>query len=415
MSIFGGKVLCLRDLWESFFNLVGVVPVYRRDENEENEDLETLKKKNVELFKETLNILNNNESMVIFPEGTSYTAPQILKLKTGTSRLALSYCHENNIPITIVPVGLNYENKSEFRSSILIEFGKPIYPFPIEGESLKTSIDRETLNMTCAIKGCTINAPSWETLILIQTAKKIYMEDYDLNFAQETEMTKTFVNLYEKLHEKPEVEKLMSDIKRFREDVDSLNMKDHYFSKSYQKRLIFNLLIRKFFKTSFFMLISLPGFLIHSPLYLLGRLANYVKYKETISQTKYSILLTTVPLLYVSLWIICYYNFGFNILISFIIVSPLLGYFHMLGLQKGFKEARGFLSLFRLFFFLLGWKKRFQEIKNERDKISQSLHEIFEKETELYNILQSAPKAERGIKELEKISSESKTLPFICK
>jgi 1-acyl-sn-glycerol-3-phosphate acyltransferase len=67
-------------------------------------------------------------ALALFPEGVSHSDPQLRPLKTGAARIALSAEAEDDgkLGVTVVPVGLCYERKALFRSSVLLVVGEPI-------------------------------------------------------------------------------------------------------------------------------------------------------------------------------------------------------------------------------------------------------------------------------------------------
>ena len=67
-------------------------------------------------------------ALALFPEGVSHSDPQLRPLKTGAARIALSAEaeHDGKLGVTVVPVGLYYERKALFRSSVLLVVGEPI-------------------------------------------------------------------------------------------------------------------------------------------------------------------------------------------------------------------------------------------------------------------------------------------------
>ena len=72
-------------------------------------------------------------AMALFPEGVSHSDPQLRPLKTGAARIALSTEaeHDGRLGVTLVPVGLYYERKALFRSSVLLVVGEPIDVAPL--------------------------------------------------------------------------------------------------------------------------------------------------------------------------------------------------------------------------------------------------------------------------------------------
>jgi len=75
-------------------------------------------------------------ALALFPEGVSHSDPQLRPLKTGAARIALSAEaeHDGRLGVTLVPVGLYYERKALFRSSVLLVVGEPIAVAPLLGD-----------------------------------------------------------------------------------------------------------------------------------------------------------------------------------------------------------------------------------------------------------------------------------------
>lgn len=91
------------------------------------------------VFQNVFTHLNDGKVLGIFPEGGSHDRPDLLPLKPGVAIMALGAIaqqiealkagkseHEEVVPVSIVPVGLNYFHPHKFRSRVVIEFGKPI-------------------------------------------------------------------------------------------------------------------------------------------------------------------------------------------------------------------------------------------------------------------------------------------------
>lgn len=103
----------------------GNIPVNRRS------------KDNQSMFKGTFDALAHGEVVALFPEGTSYTEPRIMQVKDGASWAALEYSkwatseegkRKNAKPLSLIPAGLVYTNKSKYRSSAIMEY---VYGFVI--------------------------------------------------------------------------------------------------------------------------------------------------------------------------------------------------------------------------------------------------------------------------------------------
>ncbi|MFT5341750.1 MAG: glycerol-3-phosphate O-acyltransferase/dihydroxyacetone phosphate acyltransferase, partial [Paracoccaceae bacterium] len=65
--------------------------------------------------------------LALFPEGISHNDPFIKPMKSGTARIVLEAERQRGpLNISIVPIGLNFEAKSKFRSRILMQIGDPL-------------------------------------------------------------------------------------------------------------------------------------------------------------------------------------------------------------------------------------------------------------------------------------------------
>lgn len=113
-----------------FLNTFGAIPVYRRKDVGEPggpAGERDAAHKNEETFARCRQILHNGGSMALFPEGITHSDPTMQKFHTGAARIALSTEAESGwlSGVTIVPVGLWYENKGYFRTSTLLVVGEP--------------------------------------------------------------------------------------------------------------------------------------------------------------------------------------------------------------------------------------------------------------------------------------------------
>ena len=98
---------------------VKILPVYRTSEGVENLS------ENYKTFDACLDIFRNNGVVQIFSEGKCINEWHLRPLKKGTARLALS-SWDNNIPLKVLPVAMNYNSFKKFGKNIFISFGKII-------------------------------------------------------------------------------------------------------------------------------------------------------------------------------------------------------------------------------------------------------------------------------------------------
>ena len=84
-------------------------------------------KKNQETIDKAVDVLKDKIPFCIFPEGTHLAKFSSLPLSKGIFKIAFQ-THEQmpQVPLYIVPIGIRYGNHFRFRSTVRMEFGKPI-------------------------------------------------------------------------------------------------------------------------------------------------------------------------------------------------------------------------------------------------------------------------------------------------
>ncbi len=115
-DIFSNKLIASILYW------LKILPVYRiRD------GYESLKKNDI-VFQKTIDIILNKNNFVIMPEGNHAGYRHLRQLKKGFARIAFQTEDANNysLHIKIIPVGIDYGCYTSYRSTLLVNFGKPI-------------------------------------------------------------------------------------------------------------------------------------------------------------------------------------------------------------------------------------------------------------------------------------------------
>ena len=96
----------------------GAIPVYRKMDP----GVDT--SRNVEMFAAVEAAFAAGEAVCLFPEGISHSEGRLEPLRTGAARMVLSSAAGGH-PVTVVPVGLNFEHVARFRSRVTVFFGRP--------------------------------------------------------------------------------------------------------------------------------------------------------------------------------------------------------------------------------------------------------------------------------------------------
>ncbi len=106
--------------------LHGVVTFHRRQDDHRGATIA----KNSDALQRCVNILSRGGTVCLFPEGVSHSDAEMRKFQGGAARLIAVYreaATKLGLPdLNVVPVGLNYDSKSNIRSNLLIKFGAPM-------------------------------------------------------------------------------------------------------------------------------------------------------------------------------------------------------------------------------------------------------------------------------------------------
>lgn len=143
---------------------LGMVPAYR------GSDDKSQVKRNLESLAAAASWLKKGEAVGIFPEGKSHDTVHVETVHSGAARMALQGT-EGGTPVTIVPVGINYERKEQFRSSVWVCVGELLVipampPDRALGEE-KKAIREVTAEIDRRLKKVAIHLeePDWEPVL----------------------------------------------------------------------------------------------------------------------------------------------------------------------------------------------------------------------------------------------------------
>ncbi|MFQ5897561.1 MAG: lysophospholipid acyltransferase family protein [Candidatus Methylomirabilia bacterium] len=105
-----------------FLALMGVIPMYRRQDDPDKMD------RNVASFNACFQEFDAGHLIAIYPEGTTHAEPRVQRIKTGAARLGLEAEARRGgmLGLALIPVGLNFDARKSFRSRVLVAFGEPI-------------------------------------------------------------------------------------------------------------------------------------------------------------------------------------------------------------------------------------------------------------------------------------------------
>jgi glycerol-3-phosphate O-acyltransferase/dihydroxyacetone phosphate acyltransferase len=327
-------------------NATGAVPVYRREEHEDDVD-------NREAFARIYEVLESGHCVGIFPEGVSHVESQLIKLKTGTARLALQVADRGKVVANIIPCGLNYIHRHRFRSQVFIEFGRPI---AIDRQWLEDfrkneqdAVVRLTGHLADALKSVTLNAPDWRTLRFIQTTRRLYKpSSTELSPSQYVELNRRFVNAYVADRDDPEVIALQDAVEDYQSRLDLLGLKDHQLRSPVTAGYAFRKIVLRCLTMLALLPLAIPGALLHLPVgWIAATIGERFSYEmDDVATLKVFATILLLPVLYAAIAIFVGMTFGAWWAIAAVLA---LSFSFIASVQLIEAEAGLFLSVISLF------------------------------------------------------------------
>lgn len=300
-----------------------------------------------QVYAQVFEHLANNQCLGIFPEGGSHDRPDLLPLKAGVAIMALGAMDANpECKLKIVPCGMNYFHPHKFRSRAIVEFGHPIeipsklvemYRNP---ETSKDAIRSLLETVTEGLKSVTVTCDSYETLIIVQMARRLYADNFSSQLSLESivEMNRRLVQGYQHFSQEPQVKNLGKKILAYSDLLKVMNIPDHEVENVSSRPKIITLyhLVVNFVQMSVLGLLSLPGFLLFSPVFIATKKISKRKAAEALAASTVKVKANDV----IATWKILV-SLGF---------APVLYYFYSIvgTLYLRYKLVRGPLSYFDL-------------------------------------------------------------------
>ena len=288
----------------------GAVPVYRREDHDSEVD-------NQQAFEKVYEIIESGKCMAIFPEGISHAESQLVKLKTGTARIALAVAARGKTHVKIVPCGLNYIHRHRFRSQVLIEFGEPIevgekWLRDYENKEQDT-VRQLTEYLTQALRSVTLNAPDWRTLRFIQTARRLYKpSSADLTPGQYVELSRRFVDSYLLAIDDPEMQAFRDELENYQSRLEMLGLKDYQLRYPVTLGHAFRKIMLRGLMLLALLPLAIPGALVHLPVgWIAATVGERFSYEmDDIATLKVFATILLLPLIYLIIAIVVGMYFG---------------------------------------------------------------------------------------------------------
>lgn len=197
VGFLGNASIFINSAVNAIFAYFRVIPVYRDKDVAPGEKID-----NEKTFRDCYKFLEGNNSLMLFPEGTSYHELKLRKIKTGGARIAFSVEKKNefNLGVKIIPIGLYYSNPSKFRSKIYVNTGELIevsdYKETYEKDEI-AGVQALTQQIRKSLESLTITTEDKEQEDLFFKVKRIYKDQLVKkirNKQEEFELTREIAN-----------------------------------------------------------------------------------------------------------------------------------------------------------------------------------------------------------------------------
>ncbi len=292
-------------------NATGAVPVWSREEHGEKAD-------NSKAFDKLYEVIESGQCVGIFPEGVSHVQSQLIKLKTGTARVALNVANRGKVVANIIPCGLNYMHRHRFRSQVFIEFGQPIviddqWLAEFRNDEQATTV-RLTEQLADALRNVTLNAPDWRTLRFIQAARRLYKpSSKELSPSQYVELNRRFVDAYLADRDDPMIVALQNDVEDYQSRLDLLGLKDHQLRAPVTLGYAFRKIVLRCLTMLALLPLAIPGALLHLPVgWIAAAIGERFSYEmDDVATLKVFATILLLPVLYTAIAVLVGVTFGF--------------------------------------------------------------------------------------------------------
>lgn len=335
-------------------------------------------KKNNKSFEECRNLLAMNKSILIFPEAICIQQRRIQPLKKGLSRIVFQT--EENFDfkkdVSVIPVGLNYSNPSQFRSKLFMEIGKPISILKYEEQykldkakainSFTKSLEQEMSKLTIVIK----NPDNDE---LVSGIEKIFIHQWlkehrkdEKSIRNQYHASKSIVEMVNYLdeHHPKLITSLKTKVGAYLKKMDKNKLRDHLLRPESINKMTIGTFIMEFLMLW-----------IGIPFYAIGLSMNFPPYffakKLAIKKTKdIEFLASIYANLAMFFWIIYY---ALQVLAVALIFRNwmLLGIYSVLVPIMGYYVLRFYPVMKKIF----GRWRLLRMVRKERHKVEELIHD----------------------------------------
>lgn len=257
---------------------LGIIPIFRiQDGGKEG------LKKNDETYNIVNRLLRNNKKIIIYAEGLCIQERRLRPLKKGVPRMIFGAMVDQNLKnLTVVPVGVNYSNPSQFRGDLFFNIGEPILVndyLEAYKEAPAKTMNVFLADLTVKMKELIVHINHHSSEKVIKHLEIILKHDFIKNrnldatnlehdFLLSTSITQTINKTEDIAPEK--VLELTQKTSDYLTKVKKHKLKDWLINPANKPKLNY-----------FFVFINCLIITLTFPIYIVGLIGNYLPYKIT--------------------------------------------------------------------------------------------------------------------------------------
>lgn len=236
--------------------------------------------------------LNKGGCIGIFPEGGSHDRSDLLPLKAGVAIMALGAIEAYpDCNVKIVAVGMNYFHPNKFRSRAVLEFGHPmdipadlVTEYKAGGDRKRAAVKAVLDSVTDSLRAVTVRCPDWETLVVVQTARRLYRPSgRKVPLSLVIELNRRLLEGYNHFKDDPSMISLRQNILAYNRDLKNIGLQDHQVETSnINKFTLFGKLVFRVLKLLVLVPLALPGTIMFAPVFIATRVISQKKAAEAL-------------------------------------------------------------------------------------------------------------------------------------
>lgn len=357
------------------------------------------------LYSEAYKKLDEGKAICIFPEGTSHDNTHFLELKAGIGFMSLGAMTINGTKhIKLVPCGLTYVKRDEFRSDVIVEFGNP-YEIPEEWGKLYKTNKREAIGKVLKVtenlmKSVTVTMPTYRDYFCMKLATDIYIPSNLIPTPEDTiEITRRFSQMYECFKDEPEIKAIRRSLFKYKDSLESVGLEDYDLRNiQFNYTYFVKKTLKSFLLFHVYVLLSLPAIIVTVPviwyvkkysenerLKALEKNPNKYKAKDVVSSVKVTTFFKFIPIMiifwliigvaFTKLYIESKFSVEFSLyktVIFFSLICPFYSYFSLLM----YDSLYFYLETMKQRFMFFCYPRNIYRLKDSRKEIKDKIWEF---------------------------------------